>query len=343
MARLTLTDFYEVPGESGLWIKADLGGSSWRVSNGPYLVTITFPAWHGDRWPEIAPERPTSGGANFRSGTEELISFAVTIVRVDIDFQADLEAADFEANVPRDRFEEISQTLDAAQKAAHAVVAGVVRTARVGQPWLGLADQSPRRTGPAITRDESGRPLRIGPPVTLRRVVIEMESSQALSEDDLADFSTRWSMTPPTPESLLADARYLITYSEPPDASRAVLIAAIACEVKAKEVLAAKAVGAAAELLSVVLKEHRSFPLALLALLDGISKAVNGHSLREEDGDTFAAIRGLVNLRNDIAHRALAPEMGPAQRSVHGAQKLFSWLDDLPSPGVGQAIATDEA
>lgn len=124
---------------------------------------------------------------------------------------------------------------------------------------------------------------------------------------------------PTLADSVLADAAWL--HSHPRDTPRVVLTAAIACELKVKYVLRAKAKPDAAELLDVLLESPRDFSIAAAALFDRPMKAIAGRSLREGDRDLWKQVVRLFEVRAQVRGRCRARHTG---RRPCGAP-LLAW------------------
>jgi hypothetical protein len=116
------------------------------------------------------------------------------------------------------------------------------------------------------------------------------------------------------------------------DVRRAVLLAAIASEVKIKDTLRQKTPDHRRELAEVTLKNWREVDIAIAELPHKPMKGAIGRSLHEDDPDLFAAVRALFTRRNAIAHRGEAPTLAEARDSVGAAVGLSAWLDSLPAP-----------
>jgi hypothetical protein len=48
-----------------------------------------------------------------------------------------------------------------------------------------------------------------------------------------------------------------------------------------------------------------------------------------DNGVLFHRVRKLYELRNDVAHRGVVPEVGDAHEAVSAAREAFAWLDGL--------------
>ena len=127
--------------------------------------------------------------------------------------------------------------------------------------------------------------------------------------------------SPELGDVLLADARFVADTAEPPDPSRALLIVAVACEVKIKSFLRASANRDQAPLLELLLSHPRDWSLAAAALFDKPLKIVAGRSLKDEPGDLWKRIDKLFQRRNALAHRGKRPTERRGSRSDLGEQR----------------------
>jgi hypothetical protein len=131
-------------------------------------------------------------------------------------------------------------------------------------------------------------------------------------------------------EALLADASYLLGYSEEPQLRQAVLLGAIACEVEIKQVLIKAATPTQAALVDTLFENPRDFSVAAASLFDKVAKAVVGRSLKEEDRALFNQVSDLFTVRNRIAHRGGADVTEDRMRTaVVAAKKGFAWAQTL--------------
>src|ERR1035438_5171317 len=192
---------------------------------------------------------------------------------------------------------------------AETTVAELVEWARIhGQPWLGLHGQPMRRVGPLLLGDDSDDIADYGfsedtlPEIKETIPNYEIEASlHAAITPSLSEHLSRTSATLPIAESLLADAFYFIGL-DPPDCQRAVLIAAIACEVKVKDTLRQKVSADHLPLVELILENPRDWSLAAPALFDKGIEAALGRSLRSDDRAVYKGITRLFEARNRIAH-----------------------------------------
>lgn len=129
------------------------------------------------------------------------------------------------------------------------------------------------------------------------------------------------------PESLLAEAQWALWPGNPYDTKRAVLLAAIALEVKTPQTLQALAEGATRQLLDVILARFDETPVSVYFQLTDLAEAVDGKSLKGHDGKLAKSVRELYKLRNEVAHRGETPTEDDARKAVAAAEGAFEWLD----------------
>ena len=177
-----------------------------------------------------------------------------------------------------------------------------------------------------------------------RSIGIRLEAAASAQDVDDALQRAATGGEPEVADLLLADARMVLSpfgssqasKIERRDTARAVLVAAIAAEVKIKETLVEKTRHEFHELLDLILDNPRDITIAAGQLLDKPMKAALGVSLREQDRPLFKDVTertstkwGLFPLRNRVAHYGYRPTLAEAQKAVDGAQRLFAWLDSL--------------
>jgi hypothetical protein len=134
---------------------------------------------------------------------------------------------------------------------------------------------------------------------------------------------------PPDPEVFLRDAQYFAWHAETKHPTRAVLLAAIACELKIKTTMREKVETSRLPLVDAVIRSQRP----IVGLLDGPLLGALGVSLKTEDKDLDEKIDRLFQLRNAVAHRGEPAASDDANVAIGAAQVLFRWLDGLaPDP-----------
>jgi len=127
----------------------------------------------------------------------------------------------------------------------------------------------------------------------------------------------------------LADALFFVRRTGPVELQRAVLLAAIATELKVKEILRSAPPKKAA-LVEIII--GRDAPVAVAALFDKTLSAAIGHSLLDEQKDLFKRVWRLFELRNQIAHSGAVPDLESARDLVRAAREASEWLDSI-KPG----------
>ncbi len=191
------------------------------------------------------------------------------------------------------------------------------------QPWLGLFAASAQQYGRGgLYYAETGQGIFGTGPVqslTLRssRLRIERNVLDSLV-DKIADKSVV-----PVSQALLADAWHLQEGPEVPDAERAVLLAAIASEVRTQDFLREHVPADRKPLLEVALRRTST----LSVLLHDVFQAALDVSLKTTDRELFKRVQNLTTQRNAIVHEGQSrptPELrgGPALI----ANDLFAWL-----------------
>ena len=138
--------------------------------------------------------------------------------------------------------------------------------------------------------------------------------------------AVRTEMSPGLAQNLLADARFLAQHAEPTDLPRAMLLAAIAAEVGAKQALRDSASPAQAEVVELLLSNPRDFSMAAVALFDRPMQIVLGASLREDDKELFKRVDKLFSRRNGLAHRGEVPEEAQAIDGIKAAGEALRWV-----------------
>lgn len=197
------------------------------------------------------------------------------------------------------------------------------------QPWLGLFAAPPQqygRSGLYYAATEQGI-LGMGPTQsrTFRSSRLRLEQDVL---DSLVGKLARQEVVP-VAQALLADAWHLGEGPEVPDAERAVLLAAIACEVRTQEFLRQHVPVTRRALLEVTLRRTST----LSVLLHDVFQAALDVSLKETDRPLYKRIEDLTRQRNNIVHEGHSQETpeirgGPALV----ASDLFTWLNNCLVP-----------
>ncbi len=200
------------------------------------------------------------------------------------------------------------------------------------QPWLGLSAAPPQQYGRgglyyAVTGQGI---LGMGPEQSLT-----FRSSRLRLEQDVLDSlvgKLAGQEVVPVAQALLADAWHLGEGPEVPDAERAVLLAAIACEVRTQEFLREHVPTDRKALLEVTLRRTST----LAVLLHDVFQAALDVSLKVTDRTLYKRIEDLTRQRNNIVHEGHSqptPKISGGPALV--ASDLFAWLNSCLAPPTG--------
>ena len=322
----------------GIWVRPEVLGSrySWKV--GGHQVDLVLPVSTTDfkepdhtEEPHVEAWIPTDGNGGQAGGV------IVHLIKTEVRFTGTLSAATKQdALQARDAgddatFEAFNREVQAECNEGHRIGERLAHTwlshvrTSTEQPWLGVRAEPPRQHGRCWLedRDAGVRLIQLGPlqSASIRLGVPLVSLADLDRVRDLVDGGHE----PPTAETLLADARFLVREAEVVDAQRAVLIAAMACEIKVKSWMSENADPHQFELLQLVLQRTSNLP----SLLDQPLRAAVGVSLKAEDRELFKAVEQLATLRNRIVHQGDDVERGEAWRMVAAAQQLFRWLGEV--------------
>jgi len=254
-----------------------------------------------------------------------------------------ISQADFEGDVTEEARNLIIEHQRKCRKIAERVAADFLDQLRyLGQTWLGSMGTVSSSVAPHTTTfdDETGYRFKYGhgefvvqarrEEATLTggmlgRLVAALEESQGV----------------PLAASFLADAEYFwqsgLKNETQSDLQRAVLLAAIACELKIKETLREKTSDGATALVDVLIDNPRDFSMSVAGLCDKTMKAAVGHSLREDESELYKALveknqkDSLFQNRNGIVHSGKLVTSKNVGQNVSAARRLFLWLENLPS------------
>lgn len=322
----------------GIWVRPEVLGSrySWKV--GGHQVDLVLPVSTADfnepdhtEEPHVEAWIPTAGNGGQAGGV------IVHLDKTEVRFTGTLSAATKQdALQARDAgdnatFEAFNREVQAECNEGHRIGERLAHTwlshvrTSTEQPWLGVRAEPPRQHGRCWLedRDASVRLIQLGP----------LQSASfwlgvpllSLADLDRVRVLVHGGHEPPAAEALLADARFLVREAEVVDAQRALLIAAMACEIKVKSWMSANADPHQFELLQLVLQRTSDLP----SLLDQPLKAAVGVSLKVADRDLFKAVEQLAKLRNRIVHQGDDVKQAEAWRMVVTAQQLFRWLGEV--------------
>jgi hypothetical protein len=257
----------------------------------------------------------------------------VRVLFVTVGVEADVDAGAVAARSDRAVGDAIAAVDLAVEIAAHAVrrlLAWVQATTRM--TGLLLSSDMPSLAGPVrVIEAETGERIRVGPSIRTTGEARDPSGKYHVTMRDMEALLGRVARDeePPVAEALLADAEEHSRF-DINDTRRAVLLAAIACEVKVKEVLRSRVSQERRRLLDYALDNPHEITLtAAGGLFNTLMNAALGRSLAAEDNALFRTIERLFSARNKVAHYGKLPEPADARRLVAAARRCFAWLDTL--------------
>lgn len=343
----TPTDMYvhyhfEVP---ALWIVADMPGTSHEATHSGFKMRLSFPRDEGDfgiREHEARQDHHVVTGWIEKQGKR--VAEAVGMIRVTVECTLPFGADDVgDGRRPPDAiFEAGMAVLKAAANAARGLFHDYLELIRAedGQHWLGLSGSRHRVVWlTEVWEQKTDRWVKVGynDPLT----AFTPSSDRALSLDDHRRAIAQASRgeRPALRNALIADAKYLVWRSDPPQLREAVLLAAIACEVTIKQTLRAASSNAGLPVLDWALDNPRDVSEQAAGLFDKTAKAVTGRSLREDNKPVYKGLVALFEDRNKVAHRGKDIDQSVAQAHLVNAEEAMSWAEEL----VHAAPPTEEA
>lgn len=316
---------------NGLLVTREALGATVEFERDNYRIRVRLPVDIKEFFPRWNDEKLFAIGGNW-SGVvgDPRQRVNVLIVQVAVFGQRSVSAKDFDGPAETRPTNEAIKYFRKAFLVAQAVCKELIDWARIrGQAWLGLHGQNLERIGvDSLVDEDADRRL----PVGFHTVVFNPSPPESAidpafvsSLDKLLDDKRQ---PVPIAETFLADARHF-AWAQKADVSRAVLLVAIACEVKVKQVLRDKSSPSILPLVDVLLENPRDWSLAAAALFDKAMLAALGRSLKNEDRELFNHIEKLFQLRNKIAHRGQNPGIPESNDAVAAAWKVFKWLDEI--------------
>ena len=337
----------------GLSVRGELLGESWWLERRGLSMLVELPSGNEHFGIGEPPGEENFGSVNalvggdeplvrvgLRQGREALVA-TVSVLQIAVLVESSVSSQDPPEADMSDGQRAREQAYEVAFEVAEDFLA-LLRT-EGGQFAIGMSHEPPHNAGPGWLLDiEAGKESATSA-CPSHWSCTALAPKPALGSDVLGSIvdGLREGRKAPTPDLLLADARETLAGSGTEsqraasrrDVRRAVLLAAIASEVKIKDTLRQKTPEHRRELVEVILKNWREVDIAIAELPHKAMKAAVGRSLHEDDPDLFAAVRALFTRRNDIAHRGVAPSPAEARQSVGAAVRLSAWLDNLPAPG----------
>lgn len=325
-------------------VTRDALGKSYALSYEGMPVEITIPQGVNDFlfWQPFVP-----GEYRAIFDIASLGEVHVQVIRVTVIINADVSAATAKIDNP-DALGRAVEAIDRARDVASQVVTGFVAWVRATTRLtdLALSSEVPPLAGPVRAFEaDTGIQFKVGPSIRSVSVGRDPAGKYSLTAADLEEIVERVNRgdEAPVAETLLADAEHYARHAVH-DFRRAVLMAAIACEVKVKAVLRSRATDAQRSLVDFALENPREITItAAGGLFDKLMLATLRRSLRQDDRQLFRDIEALYTVRNRIAHGGLMPDEAEAGRVVRAARRCFVWLDSLPQPSVPEEMRQKEA
>jgi hypothetical protein len=304
-----------------------------------YRVTLALPQDQGDflqdEEPEVVKILAWVPTARIQASGEAV---SIQLIKVSIEFSGPISAAAKKIAVEKSDAENdkapLSEFANAAQRcweegraiaeqATHSWLSHIRVVSN--QAWLGVAVEAPCQYGRSriLDGDTNVWLMEFGS----RQSATIRSGLLALSLEKLQEVQRRVmdQEEPSAAEVLLADARFLVQEAEVVDSQRAILIAAIAAEIKCKQIIREKADPSKAELLNLILRRTSNLP----QLLEEICPAALGQSLKVIDLPLFEKIKRLNELRNHVVHRGVQVDRVEGWQLVVAAGQLFEWLDSF--------------
>jgi hypothetical protein len=266
------------------------------------------------RFPRVIYPLPSIGYYNASAGDEEskpaalypAYFTAATIVRLPDNYNdASLEAS-------------LKPAVDAMRSAATRLSDSI----RLAQPSVGLAGECPEML--SISATDVATSQEVGVPIPLKPGYGLVTGYPALTIGVAKEVLE----TGPSPtRSLLAQASYLSWSTADPQPGLAILLAAVACEAHAKEILLQRVDPVTRPLLDTLLRRPRIFQEPAVELFGEVAKVILGTSLKEENRDLWKDLVNLFELRNKMAHVADRPSIDRVKELTVAARQAMDWLD----------------
>lgn len=272
--------------------------------------------------PSLAQSGPVMSEPDWDSRTAALVLFEVT-VEMDTDVP-DEKPSEMTDDLRAVIEPELEKGIAIAEKVAGAFLRHV-RAAAPSQSWLGLATHAPVQYGLAKLEYKSTGQMIFG--LGPMQTVTIRSSRLRLGRSDFESIGMHLCAgdEPQVAESLLADAWHLDEGTTTNDHDRAIIVAAMACEVKTKRSIRGAVPEDRRALVEMILKRRSNLP----ELLDEVSLASCDVTMRLKDPQLFSHVKALSAQRNAIVHSGRknpsSPEVAIPARI---AWQVFKWLDE---------------
>lgn len=310
MTAIRLHAEFHIPYSRGASVQLDgLAGTTLETEVDSHTARVIFPAYDAT---VPLPKNPYLGF----SRSEVTGAAGAALRRVDVEVDADIDTAGTPV--------EVGLRVRPAYLAAVTVATRLFDEMRIIQPWLGLVGQSAEPAAFAVRNATTGAQLAV-------RRVDDRDRALIVASDWLTPERAAAAIRGEGLDSaaaLLAQARYLAHWAPDRHPGLAVLLAAVACEARAKATLLdAAEPGPARALVEVLLRESRIFQQPAYELFGQVARAILGKSLKDDDRPLFNTVTELFTARNAVAHRGDVPGADKAADLVRAAINAFAWLD----------------
>ena len=321
-------------GVNGLQVLDALLGEGLTIQHPGRRITLLFPRKSDDFVHETGLDESLIDLSNFtvRISSEhgDLLNAVrdVRAIRAVIEFDTDLPARDLEPPLSSEITDFLFHLALEGSAAASRAISSYLNHIRVltGQHWLGMHGGVPEVLGHVLVTRLSGKAL----PVSVSLEPMFIRVGARLVDVELHESAVRLmeSEEPPLAESLLADASFL-GQSGFSNRKQALLMAAIACEVKVKQTLRRSANADQSRLVELLIDKPRDFSMSAISLFEHGTGAVIGRDLKVEDRDLWKAVDRLFRRRNAVAHKGDDVTSEEVGESLDAAKRAFAWLDDV--------------
>jgi hypothetical protein len=328
VGRLAIDFVYDV---RGILMSAEVSRAGWSTEfdHDGYRVAIRFPQAEDD----FDGFHPLSGAiGNPRTFiVGDLANESVHALQVIVH----TASTEFEFHVPDDysgeQLERLHHEFATVQAIAEAAAQAVISFARGDrrQYWLGTTSQPIAQIRARAKDIDTGEELLTHPPVTVGMGGLRDDKDALTAEDLVALEQALQARKAPTDLALelLSEAKFYAWASHRADPVRAVLMAAIATEVRIKGHLHETANDDQRPLVDFALTSPREITITAVDILwDKLLVLVDGRSLKASDRTLFKRLGRLFELRNALVHRGAIPSAQEAQDAVRAADEAFTWL-----------------
>ncbi len=325
---MTAVFHFDVP---GLWVAAELQGTRHETSFEGYAIVLVFPNGSEDFGTDSIEDisLPTIGGSVSRESDDILLAIQIRMLRVELQIDQELPGAEAGEGEPSQRLTAATELLSAMAEVARRFMGSYLDLVRCeeDQYWLGPSAKEPVVTWRSQLY-ENGLLIPVGY-LDPFHVSFQLATLTAVHHAELLT-QVAVGAAPGLPEALLNDARFA-AFQPRPNLRQATLSAAIACEIKVKQVLFAIASLSQQSILNLLLENPRDWSVGAAALFDKAIKAISGRSLREDDTMLYRDVVLLYENRNKIAHRGgsgLSTD-DVLREHIASAGKVFNWLAEI--------------